>query len=53
MFTLADPGSWHAPDRTTHTDATHTDATHTDATHTDATRYGHAQARAWDRCTHA
>jgi hypothetical protein len=34
VFTLADPGSWHAPDHTTHTDTT---------------RYGHAQAQAWDR----
>jgi hypothetical protein len=34
VFTLADPNSWHAPDHTTGTDTT---------------RYGHAQARAWDR----
>ncbi|MBB5153820.1 hypothetical protein BJ970_001354 [Saccharopolyspora phatthalungensis] len=34
VFTLADQNSWHAPDHTTDTDTT---------------RYGHAQARAWDR----
>ena len=34
VFTLADPTSWHTPDHTTHNDTT---------------RYGHAQARAWDR----
>jgi hypothetical protein len=34
VFTLADPDSWHAPDR---------------VTGTDTTRYGHAQAQAWDR----
>jgi hypothetical protein len=34
VFTLADPDSWHTPDHTTDTDTT---------------RYGHAQARAWDR----
>lgn len=34
VFTLANPGSWHAPDHTTGTDTT---------------RYGHAQAQAWNR----
>jgi len=34
VFTLADPDSWHDPDRTTDTDTT---------------RYGHARAHAWDR----